>query len=107
MACPKCTTRVMVPGSDAPAPTTPFEHKVVERSLQALEQPAGGSFAAASFELPEGTVEGARATALQPGHLIVPRWTIYAVVFLLLAAGAVSFMAGAWWARVEARVATP
>lgn len=106
MACPKCTTRVMVPASDPPA-STAFEHKGVERSLQALEQPAGGTFAAASFELPDGPAEQTTDALLDPGHLIVPRWTMYALVILLLTTVAVSFVAGAWWARLDARVAPP
>lgn len=107
MACPKCTTRVMVPGNDPPTTTTPFENRRVERSLEALEVPSGGTFAADSFELPSGPGEAVTATSSAPGHLILPRWTMYAVVGLVLATAVASFVAGAWWAQLESKVASP
>ena len=100
MACPKCTTRVMVPGTQ-PAATTPFEQRSVERSLEALEAPPGGIFAAESFELPE-PAEAAVAVGSpgrRSGDLLLPRWTIYAGGLTLVVIAAVAFAAGVWWAR--------
>lgn len=107
VSCPKCTTRVMVPASDSRAAATPFERSSIERSLAALDQPPGGVFAAEGFDLPEESGEAAVVTAAHPGHLILPRWTIYALLTVVLAAVAVSFVAGARWARFEAKVAAP
>lgn len=100
MACPKCATRVMVPGSEPPN-ATPFEQRSVERSLEALHVPAGGTFAEESFALPEPAETGADPAGWRdvPTALLLPRWTVYAVGIALVATAAVAFAAGAWWAR--------
>ncbi len=100
MACPKCATRVMVPGVEPPHPT-PFEQRSVERSLEALRVPAGGTFAEESFALPEPAEAGADSAGWRdvPTALLLPHWRVYAVVTALVATAAVAFAAGAWWAR--------
>lgn len=100
VACPKCTTRVMVPGA-APGASTPFEQRSVERSLEALQAPVGGTFAAESFVIPEPTPHDDAVGSARHGQadLRLPRWTIYAAGLMLVAAAAIAFVAGVWWAR--------
>lgn len=100
VACPKCTTRVMVPGSEPPGGPTTFEQRGVERSLEALQATAGGIFAAESFELPEQSdvPSPEPAAAVPAAHLLVPGWTIYAGIAALAITAVMGFAAGVWWA---------
>lgn len=99
MACPKCATRVVVPGAGTEeTPVTPFERRDVERSLATLEASPGGIFAAESFELPTAEVEPAGS---DPGDaprprsgLTVPRWAIYASMVGYVAAAVLGFGLG-------------
>ena len=90
----------MVPGT-APAAATPFEQASVERSLESLKSPAGGTFAEESFELPAPPEMGADSPGWRdvPTALLLPGWTVYAGVIALVATAAVAFAAGVWWAR--------
>ena len=84
----------MVP-PEGPAATR-FEGAAVERSLEALESAAGGSFAAEDFELP--VVAGAETAVAVLGVTRRP-WGIYAaMISALVVVAAASFALGVWWA---------
>lgn len=95
VSCPKCSTRVVVPAGDRP--TTRFEQADVERSLNGLEPAPGGTFAAASFELPPAGESEAAAVVDDEQSLTLPRWTVYAHGAATAVIAAVSFFLGALW----------
>lgn len=113
VACPKCSTRVMVPAASAESPSG-FEQRDVERSLAALEAAPGGIFSAETFELPEAGQDGPSAAndpADRPvgrgrsaaGGVTLPRWAIYASMAMYAAVAAIGFglgwvaATGRWW----------
>ncbi len=98
--CPKCQTRVVVPGvgrGAANAKTT-FETREVEASIAALEAP-GGVFADPGFRLPAAGVNDASEAVgdaiAVPVGVTLPRWAVYALAFLVPVVGIVSFVLGA------------
>jgi hypothetical protein len=94
VACPKCSTRVVVPAGDKPV--TRFEQADVERSLDRLEPAPGGVFATASFEVPPHD-EGDDVAVADEDGMTRPRWTVYAHVGLVSLVAVVSFFLGALW----------
>jgi DNA-directed RNA polymerase subunit RPC12/RpoP len=94
VACPKCSTRVVVPAGEKPV--TRFEQADVERSLDSLEPAPGGIFATASFEVPLHGESEDVAMADEDG-MTRPRWTVYAHVTLVTVVAVVSFFLGALW----------
>ena len=100
--CPKCQTRVVVPGMQrgAVAAKTTFETREVEKSLAALEAAPGGSFADPGFRIPDAVAaadaDGAEDAAIAvPVGVTVPRWAVYALVILVPVVGIVAFVLGA------------
>lgn len=99
--CPKCQTRVVVPGMQrgAAAAKTTFETREVEKSIAALEAAPGGSFADPGFRLPDASAhEAAESMAdavVVPVGMTLPHWAVYAVVVLMVMVGAVAFVLGA------------
>lgn len=96
--CPKCQTRVVVPGAGGEPSATRFETAEVEASIAALEPPPGGVFAASTFALPTAAVNSAdspeRACAVQ-AVVTLPRWVAYTLLGLVPAAGIGLFLLGA------------
>ena len=96
--CPKCQTRVVVPGAGDERSKTQFETREVEASIAALEPPPGGVFAAPTFAVPasaaspDGSPEP--ALAVQAG-VTLPRWVVYAFAVLIPASGILLFLLGA------------
>lgn len=97
--CPKCQTRVVVPGMQrgAVAAKTTFETREVEQSIAALEAAPGGSFADPGFRLPDAVAaDGAEDAAIAvPVGVTLPRWAVYALAILVPAVGIVAFVLGA------------
>jgi len=97
VACPKCSTRVMVPAASDAGPTG-FEQRDVEKSLDALHAAPGGIFSADTFELPEAAAANTRAGGTPPGDLpggvTLPRWAIYASMASYLVVAGVGFALG-------------
>jgi DNA-directed RNA polymerase subunit RPC12/RpoP len=100
--CPKCQTRVVVPGVERGAanPKMTFETREVEKSIAALEAAPGGSFADPGFRLPDtldaaGAANAEDAAVAIPAGVTLPSWVIYALVILVPAVGIVSFLLGA------------
>jgi hypothetical protein len=103
VACPRCRTRVVVPGRDtAEAKSTRFERTDMERSLAALERPPAGALADPDFELPdpgagpltedrEALLEGPAGIHLGPAVALAAG----AIVVAVFLAG---FGLGVWWA---------
>lgn len=103
VACPRCKTRVVVPGEDHPETTrTRFERTVMERSLAALERPRAGTLADPDFEVPaaaEGAA-GEEPEALLEGPAGIHLGPAVLLAATGLAAGAflAGFCLGVWWA---------
>jgi LSD1 subclass zinc finger protein len=100
--CPKCQTRVVVPGMQrgAVAARTTFETREVEKSIAALEAAPGGSFADPGFRLPAAVdaagADGADDAAIAlPVGVTLPSWAVYALAILVPAVGIVAFVLGA------------
>jgi LSD1 subclass zinc finger protein len=99
--CPKCQTRVVVPGMERGAANvkTTFETREVEASIAALEAAPGGVFADPGFRLPAAGVHGASeaedAAIAVPVGVTLPRWAVYALVMLAPVFGVVAFVLGA------------
>lgn len=97
--CPKCQTRVVVPGMQrgVVAAKTTFETREVEQSIAALEAAPGGSFADPGFRLPDaGAAAGAEDGAIAvPVGVTLPRWAVYALAVLVPVVGIVAFVLGA------------
>lgn len=94
VACPKCSTRVVVPAGDKAV--TRFEQADVERSLDMLERVPGGVFAADSFEVPSPDEGGDVATA-DEDVVTLSRWNVYAQVLVAAVIAVASFCLGALW----------
>jgi LSD1 subclass zinc finger protein len=98
--CPKCQTRVVVPGMDRGAANakTTFETREVEASIAALEAP-GGVFADPGFRLPAAGVNDASEAVVDaiavPVGVTLPRWAVYALAILVPVVGIVAFVLGA------------
>ena len=96
--CPKCQTRVVVPGAGADRPKSRFETREVEASIAALEAPPGGVFATATFSLPASAAEPEEspepAIKVTPG-VTFPRSAVYALGLVIPAIVVVSFLLGA------------
>lgn len=100
--CPKCQTRVVVPGMQrgTVAAKTTFESREVEKSIAALEAAPGGSFADPGFRLPDAVAASGADTAEEaaiavPVGVTLPRWAVYALAILVPAVGIVAFVLGA------------
>ena len=98
--CPKCQTRVVVPGRehDAAHAKTTFETREVEASIAALEAP-GGVFADPGFRLPatgaNDAPEAVEDAIAVPVGVTLPRWVVYALAVLVPLVGIVAFVLGA------------
>jgi len=103
LPCPKCGTRVVVPAAATDHGPAAFEDTGVERSIAALKvskaRPAGGIFAADSFELPEqdDAAELLRSQASLQNGITLSRPAIYAYVVLVPVIAAAAFWLGCWW----------
>lgn len=103
VACPRCQTRVVVPGRDkAEAKSTRFERTDMERSLAALERPPVGALADPDFELPDpGTgplAEDHEALLEGPAGIHVGPAVALAAGGIVVAAFLAGFGLGVWWA---------